>query len=151
MTKQYVYLCSRISEDARPLNDRVAKSLREAGFEVYVPHEQKPNNPTAEDKAAGRWDVKTIFKLDYEAMVKADLCVVVGRTGRDCAWEQGYFYAYAVPVYFVPSGDESYLTCPMLIPGLTGNPQIHNPDTAGEVIAALMAAKEPRLSAGGVK
>jgi nucleoside 2-deoxyribosyltransferase len=137
MKKPYVYLCSRIAEEARPLNDRVAASLRAAGFEVYVPHEQKPNNPTPEDKAAGRWDVATIFKLDYEAMERADICVVVGKTGRDCAWEKGWFYAKEIPIFFVPNGDESWKTCPMLIPGFTEFPHLHDPDTVGEAIRSL--------------
>lgn len=150
MKKLYVYLCSRIHEEARPLNDRVAKSLRDAGFEVYVPHEQKPNNPTAEDKAAGRWDVETIYKLDSEAMRRADLCVVVGRTGRDCAYEIGWFHARGVPVFFVPNGDVTYRTCPMLIPALTEQPQLHNPDTVGDVVLALLGLNEqPRLAAVG--
>jgi nucleoside 2-deoxyribosyltransferase len=127
-----VYLCSRVAYDARPFNNIVAQSLRDVGFEVYVPHEQAPNNLTQDDIEHGRYDRETIFRLDFAAMNRADVCVVVERTGRDCAWEMGWFFAKGIPIYFVPGEDKTWETCPMLIPGL--QEQIPFPERAGVYI-----------------
>lgn len=128
-----IYLCSRIADDARPLNNQVASQLRALGYDVYVPHEQKPNNPSPEDKAEGRWDVETIFKLDHGAMKESDVCVVVGRVGVDCSFEVGWFYGRGLPIFYVSGGDESFRRSPMLIPALTENQ--HTVDTiAGAVM-----------------
>ena len=123
-----VYLCSRVRHESRPFNNRVADSLKPF-FEVYVPHEQKPNNPVD-----GRFDPHTIFALDYAAMNAAQLCVVAGGdVGKDCAWEIGWFYAKNIPIYFVENGKEDYKTSPMLIPAL--NEQvISDPDASGKEI-----------------
>ena len=137
-----IYLCSRVAYDARPLNDEVAKSLRTAGFEVYVPHEQAPNNLSQEDMDQGRYDTATIFHLDHEAMQAADACVVVGRTGKDCAWEMGWFFAQRVPVFLVPAGDFTWTTSPMLIPGLTEYDLINDPADAGRAVSEHLAQEE---------
>lgn len=129
-----VYLCSRVAYDARALNNTVANSLRFANFDVYVPHEQAPNNLSQEDMDAGRYDVATIFKLDFAAMTKADACVVVGRHGKDCTWELGWFFARGIPIYFVPAGDTTWETTPMAIPSLTQNAAIPDPALAGSVL-----------------
>lgn len=128
-----IYLCSRVAADARPLNNQVAQSLRASGFEVYVPHDQKPNNP--ED---GRFNKDEIWRHDFAAMNDADLCVVVGRFGKDCSFEIGWFYSQRVPIFFVPAGDISFETSPMLYPALTKKPQISNPATAGEELTKLL-------------
>lgn len=135
-----IYLCSRVAFEAREFNSQVAKAFRDAGFEVYVPHEQAPNNLTQSDMDAGRFDKETIFKLDYAAMDKADLCVVVGKIGRDCAWEIGHFEAWGIPIYFVPGTHSDWNTSPMLIPSLTFYPIITDP-----VDAAVNLAKAYRL------
>ena len=124
------------------MNDAVAKSLRAAGFEVYVPHEQAPNNLTAEDIAEGRYDKETIFRLDFAAMQQSDACVVVGRTGRDCAWELGWFAKAEVPVFFVPAGDLTWNTCPMLIPTFNSFPHIESPEAAGFMVSKWLALWE---------
>lgn len=129
-----IYLCSRVAYDARPLNNTVAASLRSVGFEVYVPHEQAPNNLSQDDMDAGRFDVETIFKIDFAAMNKADACVVVGRHGKDCAWELGWFYARNIPVYFVPAGDKTWETAPMTRPSLLQNEHIGDPSTVGQML-----------------
>src|SRR5271157_5725379 len=102
--KLSVYLCSRVAPNARPLNDRVAKSLRKAGFSVFVPHEEEVNNLPP----GASLSPEKVFELDFGAMTKADLCVVVGRTGKDCAWEIGWFYGRRVPIYFVSFGDQTW-------------------------------------------
>lgn len=130
LSKPFVYLCSRVAKDARPLNSIVAKSLIANGFEVYVPHEQAPNNP-----ADGRFCAEDIYHYDFAAMQKADLCVVVGKTGKDCSFEIGWFSAKSIPVFFVPAGDTSYLDTPMALPALTSYPLIEATDNAGEQVA----------------
>lgn len=129
-----VYLCSRVAYDARPLNDDVAKSLRAAGFEVYVPHEQAPNNLSADDIKHGRYDKETIFRIDHAAMKTADICVAVGRMGADCSWELGWFAAKDVPVFFAPGDEVGYKTSPMLLPTLLQNPPIQISHEAGKVL-----------------
>lgn len=113
-----IYLCSRVAYDARPLNERVAQSLEYAGFEVYVPHREAPNNLSKEDIEQARYDVETIYKMDFAAMNRSDICVAVGRLGKDCSWELGWFYANGIPVYHIPDADETYLTSPMTLPTL---------------------------------
>lgn len=135
-----VYLCSRVSEDARPVNKIVASSLRKVGYQVYVPHEQAPNNLTSEDIEAGRYDTSTIFKLDFAAMTQSDICVVVGRVGKDCSWEIGWFYAKNIPIYFIPAGDYTYMTSPMLIPALRDI--VEDASLAGEIIKEREARLE---------
>lgn len=129
-----IYLCSRVAYDARPLNSQVAAALRGAGHLVYVPHEQAPNNLSASDIENGRYDVETIFKIDFAAMNKADTCVVVGRVGKDCAFEIGWFTAKKIPIFFVPASDETWKTSPMLIPSLTQFPLIKD---TGKLKAAV--------------
>lgn len=128
-----IYLCSRVGKDARPLNDVVAKSLTESGFTVYVPHEQKPNNPTD-----GRYDKEQIWDLDFAAMQRSEICVVVGRIGKDCSFEIGWFYNDKRPIFFVPAGDTTYLDSPMLIPALTSNKHVENPSAAGPEVLRTM-------------
>lgn len=146
--KQTVYLCSRVAHDARPLNDRVAASLEAAGYDVYVPHRQAPNNLSKEDIEEGRYDRATIFQFDFAAMRKADICVVVGRFGKDCSWELGYFAATKIPVYFVPAGDETYKTSPMLLPTLMAG-IIDSVDEAGKFVKALEFFRSPPRTAVG--
>jgi nucleoside 2-deoxyribosyltransferase len=129
-----IYLCSRVAHDARPLNNIVAQSLRDYGFTVYVPHEQAPNNLTQEDIEQGRFDKETIFQIDFAAMKQADLCVVVGRVGKDCAWEIGWFYGKNIPIYFIPSDDTTWDTSPMIRPALMQHPAILDPTEAGRVL-----------------
>ena len=102
-----VYLCSRVAEDARQLNNTVAAKLRDAGFTVYVPHEQSFNN-------GERYDARTIFLTDYEALRKSAAVVAVGRMGADCSWELGYSWATEKPVIHVPGDDKSWENSPML-------------------------------------
>jgi nucleoside 2-deoxyribosyltransferase len=140
-----VYLCSRVAYDARPFNNIVAQSLRDVGFEVYVPHEQAPNNLSQEDIEEGRYDKETIFRIDFEAMNKADLCVVVGRFGKDCSWEIAWFFATGIPIYFVSAGDETWQQCPMIIPSLSQNPKIEDPALAGTYVKFLQKVRPKKF------
>lgn len=135
-TSTKVYLCARVAAEARPANKRVALSLEKFGFSVYLPQEQAPNNP---DVSKGeRYDAETIFKLDFAALSSADIYVVVGKFGKDCAWEIGWAAAVGKPIFFVPNGDESWLDTPMVIPSLNQYPQLTNLDTVGAEISYLL-------------
>lgn len=114
MNKPRVYLCSRVAQDAREGNERVAQALEAAGFQVYVPHRQAPNNPVPGE----RFDHEKIFRYDMDAMLYADACVVVGRTGQDCAWEMGWFFSRGLPIVHVPLGDEAWQSSPMVRGGI---------------------------------
>lgn len=143
--KPYIYLCSRVSPNARPLNDRVARSLRRAGFEVFVPHEEEVNN----QPSGTVLKPEDVFNLDFAAMRRADLCVVVGRTGKDCAWEQGWFAGKQVPLYFVPFGDVTWLESPMMIPGLKANMVLESPANCGvKILAHFLGRKLPGRTKG---
>jgi hypothetical protein len=65
-------------------------------------------------------------------MQSADICVVVGRVGKDCSFEIGWFYGRYIPIYFVPAGDLTYDLSPMLRPALEFI--IHNPAITGQVV-----------------
>jgi nucleoside 2-deoxyribosyltransferase len=104
-----VYLCARVAEDARELNDKVARALRARGLTVFVPHEEDLVNPN--HKAAP-------FGKDFAEMLKAEVVVVVGRLGVDCAAEVGWFSAMLTPIVRVaPDADD---LSPMLV-GLLGS------------------------------
>ena len=113
-----IYICARVAHDARQLNSEVGAALRDAGHAVYLPQEQAPNNLTPDDIAEGRYDVRTIFLLDYGALQKSHVVVAVGRMGADCAWELGYAWAKGIPVVHVPGTDMQWTKSPMLIPTL---------------------------------
>jgi nucleoside 2-deoxyribosyltransferase len=87
-----VYLCSRVAEDARSMNNEVALALIKAGFEVYIPHAAPHNNMNASDLE--------IYTQDLAEMKKADFCVAVGRLGVDCAFEVGWFTGRAKFIYW---------------------------------------------------
>lgn len=137
-----IYLCSRVSYDARELNTRVATNLRNNGFNVYVPHEEAPNNLSQEDIDEARFDVKTIFEYDFKAMANADACVVVGRIGKDCSFEIGWFFAQGIPIFHVPAGDETYKTSPMLLPALATQLDL---ETAGRDLKHEMFRRSARM------
>lgn len=95
-----IYLCSRVAQDARPMNNLVAEALKAAGYDVFIPHEQPHNN------ASGASDAE-IFAQDMGAMKTADICVAVGRLGVDCAFEIGWFQSRDVPIYrYLPEPDK---------------------------------------------
>lgn len=97
-----IYLCSRVAADARALNDHVAKALRQNGHEVFVPHEHEASKDGADP-----------FPRDMSEMQRAEVCVAVGRLGRDCAAEVGWFHAR----------DRAKV---QWVPGLTGTEYINN-------------------------
>ncbi len=77
---------------------KVATTLRNAGHEVFVPHEASYNE---EDSDATDED---IYLQDMSEVIRADAAVVAGRIGVDCAFEIGWFQAHGVPtVWYVPS------------------------------------------------
>ncbi len=95
-----VYLCSRVAQDARPMNNLVADALIAAGYDVFVPHTQKHNNHSGASDAE-------IYQQDMDAMKSADICVAVGRLGVDCGYEIGWFEGRDVPVYrYLPEPDK---------------------------------------------
>ena len=52
-------------------------------------------------------------------MNRADQCVAVGRLGRDCAFEIGWFYAKNIPITYIPLENSDHVTSPMIIPALS--------------------------------
>ena len=80
-----IYLCSRVKPEYWEQNDRVAKVLEDAGYEVFVPHrvETPGVNP---------------FFHDYKEMLSTTVCVAVGPFGADCAAEIGWFNGRGIPV-----------------------------------------------------
>lgn len=93
-----IYLCSRVAKDAHELNNIVAKALRNLGHVVFVPHEQHYNQIMA--NTADQVSDEEIYTQDMNAMLDAELCVVVGRVGVDCSFEIGWFDGQGTPVFF---------------------------------------------------
>jgi nucleoside 2-deoxyribosyltransferase len=74
--------------------------MRAAGHSVFVPHEQHYNTI---DNASDA----DIYHFDMNAMLEAEVCVVVSRVGVDCAFEIGWFEGQDVPVlYYLPTSIE---------------------------------------------
>lgn len=105
--KRKIYLCSRVSQDAHVINNTVADALKDAGYDVYVPHLQ-PFNSNANSSDS------EIYAQDMAAMKEADMCVAVGRLGVDCAFECGYFQGSGVPIYWYKPADVTMGRSPML-------------------------------------
>lgn len=93
--KQHIYLCSRIAKDAHPLNDAAASALREAGYEVFAPHEAPYNQEVSPETLD-----QDVYELDMREMLRSDACVVVGRIGLDCTFEAGWFQGRNVPTFW---------------------------------------------------
>jgi nucleoside 2-deoxyribosyltransferase len=102
-----IYLCSRVHEEARPMNNEVALALIKAGFDVYIPHTAPHNN------MAGSTDFE-IYTQDLTEMKKADICVAVGRLGNDCCWELGFFTGVQKLCYWYLPQPEVQGRSPML-------------------------------------
>ncbi len=77
-----IYLCSRCKPEYHAQNEKVAQALEAAGHSVFVPHRMDNEDP--EHK-------KNPFPSDFAAMKGANVCVVVGPIGVDCAVEIGWF------------------------------------------------------------
>lgn len=120
-----VYLCSRIAKDAHAVNNVVAETLRDAGHDVFVPHEQHYNQIMAgtDDQVPD----SEIYEQDFAAMKTSRICVVVGRVGVDCAWEIGWFSANGVRVLWF---DPPVTRHPML-----SGPQVYKVSTLFEMMA----------------
>ena len=98
--KRRLYLCSRVSKEAHILNDTAASALREAGLEVFAPHEAPYNQEVSPETLD-----QDVYELDMREMLRSDACVVVGRIGLDCATEVGWFQGRNVPTFWwVPKG-----------------------------------------------
>lgn len=100
MKKPYVYLCSRIADEAKQRNVDIADLLSEH-FDVFVPH-------LKEAEYVKHKDPVQIFCLDMVAMEQADLCVVVAPFGKDCACEIGWFQGQDKPIIIIAPDDEKY-------------------------------------------
>lgn len=100
MQKPYVYLCSRIADDAKQRNEDIANLLDEH-FEVFVPH-------LKEAEYVKNKDPVQIYCSDMVAMEKADLCVVVAPFGKDCACEIGWFQGQDKPIIIIAPDDADY-------------------------------------------
>lgn len=134
MTK--VYLCSSVAYRARPFNKEVAQKLEAAGYRVYEPRREAPNNLGGSGIAGGRRGAKTIFLRDYRALYHADIVVAVGRMSTDCSWELGYAWGTRKPVVHVPGTGTTYKTSPMVLPTL----QEQKPASLDTVIAKVEMA-----------
>lgn len=93
-----IYLISRVAEDARQLNMKAANNLRRAGHEVFVPHTAAYNQADNADSTD-----EDVYRQDMAEMLTADIAVVVGRIGVDCAFEVGWFQNHGTPtVWYAP-------------------------------------------------
>ena len=123
-----IYLSSRVAEDAHQVNNRVAAFLRRAGFSVFVPHE------AAHNRAPGATE-EEIYRADMSEMLQADVCVVVGRIGVDCAFEVGWLQNHGVPmVWAFPPKDVYH-------PMLSLVPKVNSLTAVGKFIATFEASR----------
>lgn len=88
-----IYLAGSCSSEQRTLMQKIAKTLRENGWEVYCPFEMKI--PNAWDMSQEDWAEK-VFEKDKEYLDKADVFLMIspGRfSSAGTNFEQGYMYA----------------------------------------------------------
>ena len=79
-------------------NAKHVKILRDAGFKVYVPQEHGVWEEFPDPQAAR----PMLYKLDIEAMQKADVCVAYAGDrppSEGMLWEMGYMTGNNKPVY----------------------------------------------------
>lgn len=109
-----IYLCSRLTQEARDWNDVVTQELTN-GFALFRPQDQTPNImlglPQERDLLA--------YNADMEGMIGADMLLVLPPYGRDCAWEIGWFGGKGKPAVAYAEAPGDWTRDAMVKGGLT--------------------------------
>ncbi|MEE9525344.1 MAG: nucleoside 2-deoxyribosyltransferase domain-containing protein [Candidatus Woesearchaeota archaeon] len=84
MRKIKVYLSARISKDAHRWNNHVCDSLK-SPISVFMPQRYNPWNVSHKEFP------KEVYDMDLAAMKESDICLLLPKYGRDCAWEIGWY------------------------------------------------------------
>lgn len=104
--EKLIYLAGSCSKDQRAVMERIAKLLRDNGYNLYCPFELKIEN--AWDYSQEDWAQK-VFDADLNALNRAELFLMItpGRNGTaGTNWEQGYMYANKKPIVVVQITDD---------------------------------------------
>lgn len=82
--KKCIYLCSRLTTEAKNWNDIVTENLT-TDFDLFRPQDIKPSNiPNSyKDLAA--------YEDSMKGMLQSEILLLLPDYGRDCAWEIGWF------------------------------------------------------------
>lgn len=100
-----LYLAGSCGSDQRTLMMRIAKALREKGFEVHCPFEL--SIPNAWDMSQELW-ASEVFRSDIHAINSCDamISISVGRNSTaGTNWEQGYAYGIHKPCHVIQITD----------------------------------------------
>jgi len=106
-----VYLCARLSKEARAWNDEVSKCLGE-GFEIF-----RPQDIELGGLEGGELDLAA-YTADLQGMRSADVLLVLPPYGRDCAWEMGWFCGKGKRAIAYVENDQGWLRDAMVKGGL---------------------------------
>jgi nucleoside 2-deoxyribosyltransferase len=128
-----IYLCSRLTEEARNWNDVVTKELQD-GFIMFRPQDIDLNNLVHKESilnnvAQKEFDL-AVFKADLAGMQSSDMLLVLPPYGRDCAWEIGWFSGQEKPAIAYAENEGPWLGDAMVKGGLTAivtnNPALYD-------------------------
>jgi hypothetical protein len=95
-----IYLCSRLTPEARRWNDEITREI-EGSVSLFRPQDVNFNALSGADLDCAA------YGADFKGMMAADMLLVLPPYGRDCAWEMGWFCGAGRPViaYVEEGGD----------------------------------------------
>lgn len=111
--KPRIYLCARLSEEARQWNNEVTNVLT-SDFTLFRPQDLDLRGCP---ESHIDW---VAYLADFRGMFDCDLLLVLPPYGRDCAWEIGWFCAQGRPTIAYTEGKDEWLRDAMVKGGLTG-------------------------------
>lgn len=110
--KLRIYLCSRLTEEAKQWNDVISKEL-DGEFSLFRPQDVDLDDIPAKDLD------NLAYQADIRGMNQSDLLLVLPPYGRDCAWEIGWFCGKEKPTIAYVEADGVWLRDAMVKGGLT--------------------------------
>lgn len=98
--KPQIYLCSRLTKEAKEWNNVVTEHLKE-NFFLF-----RPQDVNLDHLSGSALDLAA-YEEDFKGISGSDLLLVLPEYGRDCAWEIGWFCGNGKPAfaYVEKSGD----------------------------------------------
>lgn len=121
--KLRIYLCSRLTEEAKQWNDKISAELNEE-FSLFRPQDIDLDNVFANDKDS------IAYQEDFKGMSQSDVLLVLPQYGRDCAWEIGWFCGREKPTIAYAEAEGDWLRDAMVKGGLTAivtnDPKLYN-------------------------
>jgi nucleoside 2-deoxyribosyltransferase len=109
-----IYLCSRLTQSAREWNNVITGELSSHNeLCIFRPQDVDLRNLTGFELD---YDA---FYADFEAILHADMLLVLPPYGRDCAWEIGWFCGAEKPTIAYIESEGDWVRDSMIMGGMT--------------------------------